>query len=164
MKSSKLAFWTSLFMALALIALATGVVYAQAPGGGGGGGGQRGGMQNLMYMDRAWTAVSFGVEATTDQLDKLRPTFQTAFQSRLDLIKGVMEAQDRQAAMQDAITKAQQMKDEIDAKLKEVLTPDQMTKLQPMLSFGQGGGRGGGGGAGAGGAGGAGGVPPAAAH
>jgi len=101
----------------------------------------------MMYLDRAWTALSFGLTLTDAQVAALRPTFQTSFATRAETMKTVMAAQDRQAAMQDAMATMAKIKTDIDAKMKEVLTADQLAAIQPMLTMG-GGRRGGGGGGG----------------
>jgi len=139
---SKVMLW-SLLLAVGLVTILASGVWAQ----GGGGGGRGGGQGAMMYLDRAWTALSFGLTLTDAQVAALRPTFQTSFATRAETMKTVMAAQDRQAAMQDAMATMAKIKPDMDAKMKEVPTADQLAAIQPMLTMG-GGRRGGGGGGG----------------
>ena len=146
---------STLFLAVALIVALSGSVWAQ-PGGGGGG---RGAMGLNNYLDRAWAVVSFAIELTPDQFKALRPTFVDDWKKRTDAMQTIMAAAqgpDRQAAMQAAQPVFQGIKADIDAKLKEVLTADQVAVVTPLLAQGMGGRRGGGGGGGGAAAGGAG--------
>ena len=106
-------------------------------------GGQRGGMRDMMYLERTWTAVSFQLECTTEQIAQLQPVYATALQTRNDAIKVAREAQDR-----DGVTAAvTECKTTLTEKLPEVLTDEQWTKLDELMSQGMGM-RGGGGGGG----------------
>ena len=153
MTRSKFAVWASVFLVAGLMTLAVGTACAQ---GGGGGRGGRGGMNNMSYLDRSWTAVCFGVEATQEQIMALVPTFTEQWKVRVDTMKTIADAPDRRAAMQAAQPTFAKIQTDIDAKLKEILSADQVTKITAMLAPPQGpmGGPGGAGGPGGGGGGG----------
>ena len=118
------------------------------PGGPGGRGGRmRGMMGNMMYLERTWTAVSFQLDCTSEQLQLLRPTYRAALQTRNAKVKAAREAQDWQA-IATAMTNCKSV---LDAKLKDVLSTQQWSKLQTLVApptgglgggrFRQGGGR-----------------------
>lgn len=151
----KRAVWTVSTVVVVLALLGIGLV-ALAQGGGGGG---RGGGGLMNYLDQAWSNVTFELALTPDQLGKLQPTFQKAWN-------------DRKAARADAVannnfqglrTTLQQQQKDLDAAIKAVLTDDQKPKwdeinkqlMNPPRRPG-----GGGGGGGMGGGGGAGGPAP----
>ncbi len=140
-------------LALALVAVAG----AQGGPGGQGGppGGGRGGniMGAMMYLERAWTAVSFQLGCTHEQIELLHPIFAAELKTRNDAVKKAMEAQDWES-MRTAITTCQSA---LEAKLAEVLTEEQLTALDELMAVQMMGGRGGRGGPGGGPGGGAGG-------
>lgn len=142
--------WASL-VGLLLLGLVAAAVMAQPPGAppgapGGGGRGQGLGMaMAMMYLERAWATVNFELEATTEQIEELRPVFQAKWDARKAaraIAQQTNDFQTLQATMQ-------QIEQETEAKLKEVLTPDQyqkweQIKSQPMGLGRRGGQRGGG--------------------
>ena len=147
-------------VAAVLIVVVAAVAFAQPPAAApgpppgqaqGGPAGRGGGFQNMMYLDRAWTALCFGVKVTPDQLTKLTPAFQTAWDARVEIMKKMVGAADFRAAMQEAAPAMQQSRQDLEAKLKEALTPEQLTQLEALLRMGggppggrrQGGGQGG---------------------
>jgi hypothetical protein len=100
------------------------------PGGGRGGGrGGPGGPMGGMYLERTWTAVSFQLECTAEQKDALSPTYAAALKTRDAAVLKAHEEQDMEAVQ--AAMKA--CKTTLDAKLKEVLTADQLTALQKLM-------------------------------
>ncbi len=102
----------------------------------------RGMMGAMMYLERSWTAVSFQLDCTGEQLELLRPTYRTALQTRADAVEASIEAQDWEGVRM-AFTEC---KDSLDAKLQEVLTDEQWAQLEELMSAGMGmGGRRGGG-------------------
>ena len=134
MMRSKFAVWT-LCLAVALVVVFAGSLWAQPACGGG----RWGGIGAAQYLDRSWTAVSFAIELTPEQVTNLRPTFGAAWKTRVEVMQKVMAAAqgpDRQAAMQEALPIFQQIKTDIDAKLKEVLTADQAAVVTPLLAQG----------------------------
>ncbi len=101
-------------------------------------------MGDMMYLERSWTAVSFKLDCTPEQTAALKPTYRNALNDRDAKMKVAMEAQNWEG-MGTAITEC---KTRIEAKLKEVLSDAQMTKLtESMVRRGRpgGGGRGPGG-------------------
>ncbi len=117
---------------------------AGGPPAGGPEGRGGGGAGAIMYLERAWTAVSFQLGATPEQIEALAPTFASELKTRNEGLKRAMEAQDWQAAMLAVTTCQTALQD----KLGEVLTPEQWTTLEELMSVQMMGGvRGGGGGA-----------------
>lgn len=84
---------------------------------------------DMMYLERTWTAVSFQLNCTSEQLAKLRPTYRTALQTRNSSVKQAMQAQDWEA-LRAALAKCRQT---LDAKLQPVLSDEQWTKLQTLI-------------------------------
>ncbi|MGQ9730130.1 MAG: hypothetical protein ACUVX8_02565 [Candidatus Zipacnadales bacterium] len=147
---------TRLYVTLGVLAgvglLVTGAVAIMAqPGPGGGGRGAVGnrprfGLQ-LMYLDRVWSAVSFELGATDEQLLALRPTFQAAADTRRQALQEARAGNADMGALALSMGQvAQQIRADIDAALAETLTEEQLEKweelkAQPMmgLGFGMGG-------------------------
>lgn len=128
--------------AVVLVVILAATAGAQGPGGQGGPpGGGRGGnvMGAMMYLERAWTAVSFQLDCTHEQIELLHPTFAAELKTRNDAVKKAMQAQDWES-MRTAITTCQSA---LEAKLAEVLTEAQMTTLDELMSVQMMGGRGG---------------------
>ncbi len=82
-----------------------------------------------MYLERTWTAVSFQLDCTSEQLAELRPTYRTALQQRDSSVKQAMQAQDWEA-LRAVLT---QCKQTLDAKLQQVLSEEQWNKLQSLM-------------------------------
>lgn len=122
--------------ALALAVGTVGSVFAQGGRGGRAGrAGARGMMGAMMYLERSWTAVSFQLDCTSEQLEQLRPTYRTALQTRDSNLQASIEAQDRDG-MVEAVT---QCRETLEAKLQEVLSDAQWTKLQELMEARMGG-------------------------
>jgi len=115
--------------------------------GGPGGGGQGAGMMGAMiYLERSWTAVSFQLDCTGEQIEQLHPTYLQALQTRQEAVKAATEKQDREALMQ-AMTDC---KATLETALQTVLNDEQWANLQTLMEAPMGGmGRGGRGGRGA---------------
>jgi CHASE3 domain sensor protein len=81
----------------------------------------------MNYIERAWTAMFFEIGCNTEQLQNLYATFAAAWNTRKDA-----QAKLRAGAMdfQTYAQTLQQIQQTIDAKLKEVLTEEQMKKWQ----------------------------------
>jgi len=79
-----------------------------------------------MMFEFSWAALAFEVKVSGQQLEQLRPTYQAAWDTRKAAMKKAMENQDWQA-LGSAMQKVQA---NIDAKLKQVLTKDQLDKLK----------------------------------
>jgi hypothetical protein len=118
----------------AVIVLCVVVSVAVAQGGGQRdgrrGGGQDGMMGSMMYLERSWTAVSFQLDCTGEQLTQLRPTYRNTLNARDAALKQAREKQDREA-MAKAMTEA---KTRLDTKLKSVLSDAQWTKLGQLMT------------------------------
>ena len=117
-------------LVVALLSLLIAPVFAQQGGRGGDRGGRRGTMGLMMYLERTWTLCSFKLECTAEQLEQLRPTYATALDTRDEAVQAAAEAQDWEAIG----TALQACKDTLDAKLAEVLSEEQNTKLQEMAT------------------------------
>ena len=110
-------------------------------------------MQSFGYVERAWASLAFELSATSDQMAKLRPAFQKAWNRRKEATKKLRDEKTRDAA----VAEFQKIKQDVDAQLKVVLTKAQMTKWttlqqQQAAQWGQRGGGGARGGQGGGGA------------
>ena len=127
--------WFVALLVLSVLALVP--VWAQpppaatpAPGAGaaaaGGQGGQRGMMMQAMYLQRAWTIVCFDLKISDEQLLKLRPGFQAAYDKQQAATKQAREQQNWEAL--GAVM--QQVRQELDGALQGALTPEQMTQFQ----------------------------------
>ena len=125
-----------------VLAMTVSLAFGQK-GSGKRGAGQRGpgAMGGMMYLERTWTAVSFQLSCTSQQLEKLRPTYRTALKTRNAALKKAMEARDWKAVG----TAMQKCKSTLDAKLKAVLSSQQWQKLQAQMKPRMGGMRRGGG-------------------
>ncbi len=111
------------------LAFSVAVVSAQPPPGGGGPGGGRGQMQARMYLEVTWTAVCFQLQCTMEQIMALQPTYAAALDARDKDVAAARAAQDR-----PGIQKAMETcKATLDAKLKEVLTAQQLAALDKMM-------------------------------
>jgi len=98
------------------------------------------GMMSMFYIDQTWGALAFRIKATDKQIKGLRPTFAKAWADRTAALKT------GDAKKVASVTQASRT--QIEAKLKSVLTKDQMAKLAPPRGPGGPGGRGGKGGKG----------------
>jgi hypothetical protein len=126
---------SKVFLAVAVALLIAGVAAIVAqPGPGAGPGGRRGArgfggaMGLMMYLERAWAAVHFELEATDEQIAELKPIFQSAYDSRKAAIEKAQADQDRQALM----TALQQVQTDIDAALQDTLTEEQLAEWEQV--------------------------------
>jgi len=84
---------------------------------------------SFMYLERSWTAVSFQLNCTAQQLASLKPTYANALTARDAAVKQAITAKNWQAAGKasvDCMTRLQ-------TKLKQVLSSQQWTKLDQLL-------------------------------
>ena len=97
----------------------------------GGDRGNRAGMMGMNYVslvDNSWIDLSFAVKVEDETLVKTRPHYQTA----RDSVASKMEAL-RQPGMREATTKEiQGILQGLNVKLKEILTEEQMAKLNEL--------------------------------
>ena len=115
----------------AVIVLCVVVSVAVAQRDGQRGGGARGMMGSMMYLERSWTAVSFQLDCTTEQLAQLRPTYRNTLSARDAALKEAMASQDREGTMK-AITEATTR---LETKLKSVLSDAQWAKLDELMTM-----------------------------
>ena len=116
-------------LVMALIAVAAAAFAQQrGPGAGGGPGGGRGAMAGMMSVERTWAQLAFEVNISNQQMATLRPTFQSAWKTRNDAIAKAREKGDMSGL--EAVGK--KIEASIEAKLKTVLTKEQMAKWQKM--------------------------------
>jgi hypothetical protein len=81
-----------------------------------------------------WFERVIGVDAA--QADKLRPIVVESFEKRLQVLSTGSDAKDAAAAQKDIRIQLQALGGQIDARLKTVLTPDQMGKYQDSAGTG----------------------------
>lgn len=99
---------------------------------------QRGMMGDMLYLERSWTAVSFQLDCTDEQIAKLQPIYKQALQTRVAAIQAAMQARNMEG-YQQAIANC---KETLELALMEVLNDDQWTELQELMAQGGGMGRG----------------------
>lgn len=126
----------------AVIVLCVVASAAFAQRGGERGGGQPGMNISMMYLERSWTAVSFQLDCSSEQVGQLRPTYRNTLSARDAALKQAAASQDREAMMK-AMTDA---KTRLETKLKSVLSDAQWKKLEQLMTMRTGGRRGGQGG------------------
>jgi hypothetical protein len=116
-------------LVLALIALAA-TAFAQQPragggaGGRGGGGGGRG--MSAMFLESSWLALAFEIGISSDQLAKLRPAYQAAWNQRKSAFAQAQKTQNYQSLM----TLGDKQKATLEAKIRQVLNGQQYSRWQ----------------------------------
>ncbi len=120
--------------AAGLIALTLTAATAWVVAQGGSPAGQRPGFDpraagSFMYLERSWTAVSFQLNCTAQQLGALKPTYANTLAAREAAVKQAMAAKSWQAAEKASLD----CKTRLETKLKQVLTSQQWTKLQQLM-------------------------------
>ena len=127
---------------------------------GGGRGMGMGMMSPTSIVDNSWIDLTFTMQVDDETLVKARPVYQATRDKFTEKMEEMQGADDMRAAMQEMQTFAVSAGKEFQAGLKEVLTEEQMTKLNELTKKrqteqadrvnrfrGEGGRRGGGGGA-----------------
>ncbi len=126
-----------LAVTVAVLVLGVAAIMAQpGPGGGPGGRGGRGfggAMGLMMYLERAWAALPFELDATDEQIAELKPIFQAAYDSRKAAIEKAQADQDRQTL----IAALQQGQTDIDAALQDTLTEEQLAEWEQLKQAAQ---------------------------
>jgi Spy/CpxP family protein refolding chaperone len=112
-----------------LAGLISTAVAQPGPGGRPGGRAALGAPQAMMFLERTWAAVAFEIKASQEQLVQLYPAYQEAWEARKKAQQEAREKQDR-TLLRNAL---QQIQTDLQAKLKEVLTPEQSDQLQQWL-------------------------------
>ncbi len=109
--------------------------------GGGRQGGDRGGRFNvdqsvprMLPLEAWWAHISFQMNVSDEALVKGRDIFQKSWSERAALVRKAREsdASDREAmreAMQEMRSAIEEIKNKMDEKLKDALTPEQLEKL-----------------------------------
>ena len=103
-------------------------------------GGDRGGrsmvqaVPRMLPMEAWWAHLSFQMNVSDEALVKSRDIFQKSWNERTALVKKVREndASDREAmreAMQEVRSEIEGIRNKMDEKLKDVLTPEQLKKF-----------------------------------
>jgi len=109
---------------------------APAPGaraglGAGGGRNLAGRAMHFLYLERAWTVVCFDLQITDEQLLKLRPLFQAAWESRKKAVENTQGGDLAGRAL--ALSQANdQIRKDIDDGLAQVLTEDQLAQWEEV--------------------------------
>lgn len=128
-------------------------------GGARGGSGMMGMMNPASLVDNSWIDLTFTLKVDDETLVKARPIYQTARDKFQAKMKEAQASGDMRAAMSEMQSFAATVGKEFQTNLKEVLTEEQMTKLNELTKKrqmeqqsrmnrwrGEGGRRGGGGG------------------
>lgn len=96
------------------------------PGKGGGQGGMRGGgMRGVMGADREWSVLCFEVKITPEQIAKLRPTFQWAWDEQKTAMKSAIASH----SFDNAAKTMASVQSTVDSRVKIVLTKSQQAQL-----------------------------------
>lgn len=114
-------------------------VYLQAqPGrrGRGGGGNTNAG------LERDWALVSFELQITGEQYNNLRGTFQTAYNTRRDIMKQISAAGRDTQKTTKLMEEITQVQSNLEKRYSSLLTPNQLKRFTELRSSGRGGGRG----------------------
>jgi hypothetical protein len=107
---------------------------AQRPGGAGGGatrqppGGQAMMMRSLP-LESSWAYISFELGVADAELSKARKSYQEAWNGRKDLAKKMEEARGDREVMRSIRSDIDKLKSDLDTKLKDVLSSEQLEKL-----------------------------------
>ncbi|MYC75136.1 hypothetical protein F4X10_05095 [Candidatus Poribacteria bacterium] len=101
-------------------------------GGNRGGGGMTGMMNPASLVDDSWVDLTFALKVDDDTLIKARPIYQTARDKFEAKMKEAQASDDRRAAMAEMQSFAVTVGKEFQMSLKEVLTEEQMTKLNAL--------------------------------
>ena len=96
----------------------------------------RGRMGNFMFIERSWAIVCFGIGALQEQINKLRPAYEDAWNTRAEAVNKLRAAEDRRAAFQEFAQTLEMIRTDLERKLASVLTKEQQEKLQQMLQAG----------------------------
>lgn len=110
-------------LAVAAVALLSASLVLAQPGKGGGprGGGMRG---MMMGIDQQWAALCFQINISPEQVAKLRPTFQWAWQQHQAAMQKAMASHSFEAAAK-TITSVQST---VDSRVKMVLSKSQQAQ------------------------------------
>lgn len=87
----------------------------------------------MIYLERAWSAVNFELEATDEQIADLKPIFQGAWETRKEAIAKAQAERNAQVAM----AALQQVQSDIDAALAETLTEEQLAEWEAFKQAAQ---------------------------
>ncbi|MBC7286535.1 MAG: hypothetical protein H5T86_00520 [Armatimonadetes bacterium] len=123
---------------LVVVVLVSLPALAQQPGPGQGRGPGGRGMGAMMMLERSWMTVCFGIGASRDQIEKLWETYQNAWNARMEALNKLRAAQDRRAAFQEFAQTMQMIQADLENKLKEVLSQEQLQKYNELMQAGMG--------------------------
>jgi len=82
-----------------------------------------------LNLESSWAHLCFEMNIADEVLGKARKTYKEAWVKRAKLMKGLEEAGDDQEAMNAATSDAEKIKADMLAKLKDVLSSEEMKKL-----------------------------------
>ena len=123
-------------LVLALIALAA-TAFAQQPrAGAGGGAGARGGAARgggMMFLESSWLALTFEIGISSDQIAKLRPAYQAAWNQRKSAFAQAQKSRNFQALM----TLGAKQQTTLQGKIRQVLNGQQYSRWNRANQFRQ---------------------------
>lgn len=129
-KKRRITMWGLLGLTAALAGLIwVGSTAVAQPGPGGRPGARPMATMGMMLLERTWAALNFEIKASPEQLMKLYPAYQKAWDERKQAQQEAREKQDR-TILRNAL---QQLQTDLQAQLKEVLTQEQLDQLQKWL-------------------------------
>lgn len=104
----------------------------QQRGEGGGGRRRQGGSQmvtRMMPLEAAWSYISFEMDVADDALPKIRAIFQKTWNTRKEMAKEMADGGGGREAMQEMQSVAEKAIMDMAMQLTDVMTPEQMEKL-----------------------------------
>ena len=86
-------------------------------------------MSRILPLESSWAQVSFELGVSDERLPKARAVYKEAWDKRSKLIKDAADAGDDSDAIQAARADVERIKADLNAKLKDILSSEQLEKL-----------------------------------
>lgn len=86
-------------------------------------------MSRMLPLEASWAQISFELDVADDALPKVRKIYQEAWAGRKALVKKTEEASGDRQVMQSMRSDVQKLQSDIKKKLRDVLTAEQLEKL-----------------------------------
>lgn len=86
-------------------------------------------MMRMLPLETSWAQVSFELGVADEALSRARKVYQEAWAGRKELMKKLDDARGDRNVMRSARTDGDKLKSDLDKKLKDILTAEQLEKL-----------------------------------
>ena len=86
-------------------------------------------MMQALPLEALWAQVSFELGVNDEILPEIRAIMQDTWNGRKKLLEKAQSVRDDSEAMQGIISEMEKLRGDLDRKLQDVLSPDQMNKL-----------------------------------